>query len=415
MKKKNILAMLGIALIVVLVIVLAVISFFFGKENGEPASSSETTASSSESSSNSVEATPDNNVFEEIVFDTEPTMCGRSDYFEVTRIQKIKEMRMDYLDLVPLEDENGLPQKYYLGHQIYLSNTTGEQYIMSGETLLPISFTDDDNGYGYLREEGTARKIHIFGNSYDLEKFLADWDAGQRVLSGETTADEGSIIFDGQLTDYKYVKKGNDIYFNLAEITPLLTDFSYYDETMGYMDVYVNDCTYVRIPTSAANSYLQETMGVVENQFRFKSWNGEDFECWAPVLDAFEPLINIRDASMMFGWRMYTNGEVLSIVTDPLNVTNLAAVRDSGDMGLRIVVEKNDAGESVMRAYNTNGDLVWEKPFDESMVDDIEQQNANSSPQQILDENDIDIQVEDYIDNPQALEDVLNSLEENNG
>ena len=410
-KDNKTLAILGIVLVFVLLIGMVLLSFF-SRNNEAPAAASSEPVSSSEP----VDSKPPEEVeaasFEEILFDTNPTMYGKTDYFSVTRLQKAREMQEGYLKLAPLTDEAGTPQTYFTGHQIYLSETTGEQYIISGETLLPVSFTGDDNAFGFLREEETGRRIHLFGNSYDLQAFLDSWDAGQRVLAGETTADEGSIIFDGCLTDSTYTQKEGELFVNLAELTPLLTDFSYYDETMGYMDVYVNDCTFVRIPTAMANEMLQESLGVVTDQFRFQSWNGEDFECWGPVLDAVEPLISIRDASMMFGWKMYTNGSVLSIVTDPLNATNLAATRASGDMGLRIVIETNDAGEKVMRAYNDAGELVWEKPFDESMVDAIEEQNSQSSPQQILEDAGLDTDLEDYINDPQMLESLKESLEE---
>lgn len=314
------------------------------------------------------EVNAEETAFTEILFDTEPTMYGRTDYFSLSAGKNIREMREDFLKLEPEKDEYGQPKKYYLGHQIYISGETGEEYIYSGNTLMPISFNSDDDGLGYMREEETGRRIHMFGNTSDVQNFLDSWDEGQAILNGTESAPENAIIFDGCLTPYFYSTEGNEIYFNLSEIAPLASSFTYYEPTMGYIDVYVNDFTVVQIPTNAANEMLRQTFNVVGEQFTFRSWNGESFTATATVLDALDPMISLEDASLMFGWHFYTDGNALSIVTDPLNATSLAAVRQSGDMGLKIVLERDEDGTEYARAYDAAGNVVWEEVFDESLV-----------------------------------------------
>lgn len=311
-------------------------------------------------------------VFTEIVFDTEPTMYGRTDYFSLSSGKNIREMREDFLKLEPVKDEYGQPKKYYLGHQIYVSAETGEEYIYSGNTLMPISFTSDDDGLGYVREENTGRRIHMFGNTSDLQNFLDSWDAGQAILKGAESAPENAIIYDGCLTPYSYSVDGDEIYFNLSEIAPLASSFTYYEPMMGYIDVYVNDFTVVQVPTNAANEMLRQTFNVIGEQFTFRSWNGESFTATATVLDALDPMISLEDASLMFGWRFYTDGNALCIITDQLNATPLAAVRLRGDMGLKYVLERDENGTEYARAYDSSGNMVWEEEFDESLI----QENA---------------------------------------
>ena len=378
MKKKNTMAVLGIILVLAMVAILTALTYFSIKKDAEAPSQSASHGNSNEAESNSSmpAETGEEVSFEEIIFDAQPSMNGKTDYYSIERMKMLKEMRMDYLDLQPVTNIAGEPEQYYLGHQIYISQTNNEKYILSGETVLPISFTDDDNGYGFLRKEETGEKYHLFGNMYDVNAFLKSWEMGQKILSGDAGAEKGTIIFDGCLTDTHFVRKQGTIYFDLSEIAPLLSDYFFYDETLGFMDVYVNDCTFVRIPTSIANPMLSETMRIIGNNFKFKSWNGDAFECWGPVLDAAEPLISVDDANMMFGWKMYTNGTVLSIVSDPLNVTDLVATRESGDLGLRYVIETNDAGEKVVRAYSSYGELVFEEPFDETLATQFESEST---------------------------------------
>lgn len=361
MKNKSILLAITAAILLAIFIIIVV------TDKKDLESNSDLISSSSTSSKGEIVG-PEKTAFEEIIFDTEPTMYGKTDYFSIQSGIDIKEMNMDYLKLEPLLDETGNPIKYYLGHQIYKSQENGEEYIISGNAILPISFVADYEGNGYLREEGTGKKIHMFGNMSDLENFQDNWDAGQRILSGKTIAPENAIIFDGSLTPYTFTRQNGTIYFDLSEIAPLASEFTCYEETMGYIDVYVNDFSIVRIPTTAVNPMMSESLGVLGNSFRFSSWNGEKFTTWATVLDAIKPEISIEEASMMFGWKMYTNGTALSIVTDPLNATPLAAIRESGNTGIKVVIETSDDGNRYIRAYDSSGNIMWEKPFDESAV-----------------------------------------------
>lgn len=379
MKDKSILMAIGAGCLVVLFLLILV--FTDGKKETAD-SPSEESVSSSEVVDESQLENPETKSFEEIVFDTTPSMYGKTDYFTIQKGIDIKNLNSDYLQLEPLMDENGNPEKYYLGHQIYRSQTNGEDYIFSGNAILPVSFTADYEGNGYMREETTGKKIHLFGNTSDVETFLDNWDAGQRILSGKTEAEENSIIFDGTLTPYKFVEKNGTLYFNLSEIAPLASSSTYYDETMGYIDVYVNDFCNVRVPTTAANPMMQKSLGVQGDNFKFLSWNGEEFEAWGPVLDAIDPEISIDDASMMFGWKMYTNGTALSIVTDPLNVTSLAAIRDKGNVGIKVVLEYGDDGQRYLCAYDSSGQQLWKKLFDESQVG-VEDPEVTASTSQL--------------------------------
>lgn len=329
-------------------------------------------ATSSDSASSDVELeNPKQPEFVEILFDTVPTMYGKTDYFSVEAGIDIMQIEKDFLQLEPMTDENGTPVKYYLGHQIYKSNTNGEQYIFSGNKILAISFEPDSLGNGYVREE-TGKRIHMFGNTSDLKNFQDEWDAGQRILSGKTEAPENAIIFDGALTPHTFERKNGTMYIDLSELASYISPEIYYNELMGYIDIYVNDFCTVRIPTTAVNPMMSKTYGIVGSSFEFKSWNGEKFTTWGPVLDALHPEISIEDASMMFGWKMYTNGTALSIVTDPLNVTPLAAITENGDLGVRIVLEAGDDNVRYICAYDTAGNLMWKKNFDESAIPEEE-------------------------------------------
>ena len=82
----------------------------------------------------------------------------------------------------------------------------------------------------------------------------------------------------------------------------------------------------------------------------------------------------------MFGWRFYTDGEVLSIVSDPLNVNdNVVIYANGGSMGYQTVLEQDADGRMWMRTY-ADGVLVDEMELTQEMVDaavtDTEQSEA---------------------------------------
>lgn len=362
MKNKSIFIAILAAIVLVIFLLVLIIT------NKAPVEENSSSVPQESSSSSAEFEEPEEPKFEEIIFNTSPSMYGKTDYFSVQIGKDLKEGDMNYLQLEPLMSEDGSPCIYYLGHQIYKSKTNGEEYIISGNKIMAISFNPDANGNGYVREEGTGKRIHMFGNTSDLQNFQDNWDAGQRILSGKTQAPENAIIFDGVLTQYTFERKNGTMYIDLSELAPYISPEIYYDELMGYIDIYVNDFCTVRIPTTAVNPMMSKTYGVIGDNFEFRSWNGEEFTAWGPVLDALHPEISIEDASMMFGWKMYTNGTALSIITDPLNATPLAAIRESGDLGIRIVLKVEDDGLRYICAYDTAGNLMWKKPFDESAI-----------------------------------------------
>ena len=377
MSKKSKAMFLGAIAVIVVVFLLLVIEIFFSEkqENEENLPSSISHSELSDESISS-EIPVYEKEFEKIDFGLEETMEGRSDYFSLTFSQNMAAENRAALNLTPII-ENGLSKMSYSGHQIYLSEKDGREYIISGTVAIPYGYETHYDGNGYLREEATGKRIHVFGNVSDLEAFQKNWESGQRILNGETQGEEGMIIFDGYLTPYTFEREGKDILISLREIAPLASPSTYYRETTGYINVYVNEFNTVKVPTTAANSMLQKTFNITGNNFQFTSWNGERFQCWVPVIDATDTQISIENASLIFGWEMYTDGKVLSIVSDQLNVSALTAIRDTGDLGIEVVLEEDEEGKRFSCAYDSNGTLLWKKPFTEPEENDETDKTKN--------------------------------------
>ncbi|OUP04982.1 hypothetical protein B5F36_01580 [Anaerofilum sp. An201] len=387
--KRLILYGLTAVIIIIGVIAMLVVGGRGAKDVPAPSTSS---SSQSEPTSGSMDTGPsdENGKFHEIEFGDTETMLGHSEYASLN----IKEDQLSVVDskqLVPVQGDSG-PIKTETGHQLYRSPVEEEfyagaeegtdepaNYIISGYSLMLVQ-----NGViedrGFLREEGTGERIHVVQNSTAKDNFLKAWNDGQAILNGDTQGEKGSIIIDGCLTSYQYTEKNGEIYFNLAEVANEICSIAPYKEESGYVTVYPNEFFSIQIPTTAAAGINPEAFNIVGDTFLFRGWNGNNFEYRAPVLDYLHPEISAHNASRMFGWRFYTDGEVLSIVSDPLNVNdNVVIYANGGSMGYQTVLEQDADGRMWMRTY-ADGVLVDEMELTQEMVDaavtDTEQSEA---------------------------------------
>lgn len=336
---------------------------FTHKGNSDLKPSSSVVAASSEVVSSKVasSAPEQERGFEEIVFDG-PSMVGQAEYDQLTYFKNEQDAYKGDLELVKANTETG-PMIYATGHQVYCSQADEYRYILSGYSPIKL-YEGRISDTTFIREEGSGERIYVFPNPSEEAAFQDDWDSGQRILTGKTNGEHGSIVVDGRLIHSKYTEMDGEIYLNLVEVASAVDGSIHYSEEKGYVAVRPNEFVTVQVPTNAANSSQNKVFHVSGGKFTFSSWAGDSFSIDnIPVLDYDTTLISAENVSRMFGWRMYTDGDVLSIVSDPLNVTNKTVVYTSGSMGLTSVLEKDEFGNEVVNTYDSNGTLISSKPF----------------------------------------------------
>ena len=347
-----------------------------GKKPTEDTPSSAAASSIAESESQSNAPAGENDAeFKLMEFGDTDTMVGRADYFALGWIADQQNETRDNLKLEKVNTESG-PMKSGTGHQIYKSRDDDQDYIISGYSAMKLVDGQVLNKT-FLREENTGVRIYVMPNQSAETAFQNAWGSGSRILTGKTMAEKDAIIVDGRLIDAKYTEQDGEIYFNLADVAAEVDSSFQYTVQDGKVLIYPNEFCYVEIPTTAADIKQKESFHVVNNTFTFKSWAGEDSFTIddAPVLDQNTLLISARDASRMLGWRMYTNGSVLSIVSDPLNVSNKTVVYVNGSMGIETRVEYVN-GEYVINTYDTTGTLIDTKPLGD--LDDVDSDSEST-------------------------------------
>lgn len=343
-----------------------------GNPKPEPAGS-ESIVFSEAVSSDAVSSKPvaeNKRSFQEIVYDGD-SMVGRAEYADLTNFKSEQDAYRDELGLTKAYTESG-PMIYATGHQVYSSQSDEYRYIISGYSPIKL-YEGNIQDTTFIREEGSGERIYVFPNKSEEAAFQDDWDSGQRILSGQTNGEHGDVVVDGRLIHSQYSEKDGQMYLDLVEVASAVDSSLYYSEEQGYIYVRPNEFVTVQVPTNAANSQQKKVMHVTGDKFTFSSWAGDSFSITnIPVLDYDTTLISVENASKMFGWRMYTDGDVLSIVSDPLNVTNKTAIYTSGSMGLTSVLEKDEFGNEVINTYDSNGTLISSTPFDGTLPENSE-------------------------------------------
>lgn len=343
-----------------------------GNPKPEPAGS-ESIVFSEAVSSDAVSSKPvaeNKRSFQEIVYDGD-SMVGRAEYADLTNFKSEQDAYRDELGLTKAYTESG-PMIYATGHQVYSSQSDEYRYIISGYSPIKL-YEGNIQDTTFIREEGSGERIYVFPNKSEEAAFQDDWNSGQRIISGQTIGEHGDIVVDGRLIHSQYSEKDGQMYLNLVEVASAVDSSLYYSEEQGYVYVRPNEFVTVQVPTNAANSQQKKVMHVTGDKFTFSSWAGDSFSITnIPVLDYDTTLISVENASKMFGWRMYTDGDVLSIVSDPLNVTNKTAIYTSGSMGLTSVLEKDEFGNEVINTYDSNGTLISSTPFDGTLPENSE-------------------------------------------
>lgn len=289
-------------------------------------------------------------------------------------------------NLIPIKNENQEEIKVATGHTLYKSLQNDNLFIISGET--PIQYINGQiRPVSFLRAEHSKERIRVFNNQEEIDSFLSAWQAGQRVLSGETYADKGTVLIDGVMTDIKFNWEQNDVTFNLLDVMKEIVPDSYYTKGDPFFNVFLDENTVQLIPTSSATVQYQDlNLNLVRNTYTFHGLNEEKipFEYTANILDNITLKAYGKDMQVILGWEFYTNGDVLSIVSAKENISQKAVVYNfNGKSGYIVRIEVGEDGLYYQNKYNAKGELVDSKVFIEDELPEVEVEEEIENEQEI--------------------------------
>ena len=292
------------------------------------------------------------------------SMVGFADYENLDFDRELSKSFIDSMNFVPVMLDSG-PYKLETGHQVY-RGSNGKTYIVSGDRAMLVEHGKiiSPNGVDYLREEGSGKRIWIALSPGEKEKMDRQWLEGQEILAGKKEPESQRILVDGFNTDLRYDVVNGKISFNLKDVATFICKGTYLAKGDTHLHIYPNEYYPLEVLTEAAPYHKQEAAGVRGGKYDFKAWNGQTFTVKIPLLNTETFMISAEDASRIFGWRMYSNGDALHIVSDPMNVTGKVVMYDNGQVGGQVTrLERDENGNEVMVTYDSAGNVLSIEPF----------------------------------------------------
>ena len=241
-----------------------------------------------------------------------------------TRLEMYRDVLKGY-NLIPYTTEAGEKITIATGHQVSVKadDTSGQQYIVSGVDPIPVEHSVPDTRMTVkLRAEDTCERVRVFTSRETLERAQDAWERGQAILAGEEPAPENCVILNGCLLDTKW-EQGEDgrRYLPMTDIAEAYDEQSEFYDVEGWLNV-ATDLQYVILPTALMPDIALEHFDVSDGTWRYAN---EKPPIWSdrfylPQTDKTE--MPIDDISRILGWKIYTNSEIVSIVTSELDVND---------------------------------------------------------------------------------------------
>ncbi len=264
--------------------------------------------------------------FDEILLpDGTPSMQGVGSYDELSSIKEIFESNKEYLQLSPVVGEGGAPLLFPSGHTIYKSSVNNMSYIVSGYRLICLDAMSPTD-FVFLRDEHTNKRIRVFLTQEKLDEFRANIQTGADILSGATIPEQGTVVLDGEATPLTYRKSGEEYYLDAGVLFEWFADIPLDFEWSPVISLPVSEFVGVEYVTTQIRGMQAVALGYDGVSFDFRSWNGERFNLRLPALRAGSSVMSISTLMQICGWRFFTDGNTLSIVTDEANNTDLGIV-----------------------------------------------------------------------------------------
>lgn len=248
-----------------------------------------------------------------------------------TRLEVYRDVLKNY-NLIPYTTDSGEEVTIATGHRVYVKadDASGQEYIISGVDPIPVEHGLPDTQMTVkLRAEGTCERVRVFTSDENLGRAQAAWGRGQAILAGEEPAPEHCVILNGSLLDTKW-ERGEDgrVYLPMTDVAEAYDEQSEFYDVEGWLNV-ATDLQFVILPTALMPDIALEHFEVSDGTWRYAS---EKPPVWSdrfylPQTDKTE--MPIEDISRILGWKIYTNAEIVSIVTSELDVNDNFALIES--------------------------------------------------------------------------------------
>lgn len=241
----------------------------------------------------------------------------------------------------------------FTGHQVYDAGD-GKYLVLYGTEIQYIDSKGWMPNLAWCREEWTGQRIYVLDTQRQVEEYQAAWDAGQKILSGETSPTYGTIIVNGRLlSGYRFNEVDGELYLPLSAIAQAIDPLTFQNDSQnrtvqfsvsrpgGY------ECLMVPYDYTSIGGYH------FENQ-KFTAGNFDDSigETWSDSFrygdggpDCYVPA---SELSRYTGWYIYANDNLVSVVSSDLDVTDKFVLNTQGSQSLEEQLKRGDSAEIII-------------------------------------------------------------------
>lgn len=261
------------------------------------------------------------------------------------RNYEVKQEQLGKLDLTPILNDSGYPMSVFNGQYTLYTGTDSNgntlQYIVSGADA--VEYTGNFHTFDTLivaRQEGTAQRIHIFKSQDQVDTFIRERSEGADTLNNANDNGEWKIVLNGQLVEGALPMLGDDgqLYLPMRQLVetynPIYTQF---DGSAGILYAGLDGCLFT-VPCDEASSYTKNKLEFFKGDDGYERYRYSDMGMGGNIVTvtgtprvphtAKYMWVTPDDLAFILGWDVSIKGHTVSVVSDPLDDSDLYILFD---------------------------------------------------------------------------------------
>ena len=223
------------------------------------------------------------------------------------------------------------------------SNTFVNPKIICGLDAFGINLTGVKDEDLFRVRSNLTNKLIVLSNS-DCTDLLKSYSLAAEYISRSKIPQDNTVVLNGRLTDLKFVKDSEGLFW--IETEPLFDTLCWsYDEYTDYIILH-NPCTDIQMFTSPVLGntdykayWLSENTQPEEFWYRSYTW-GDNFKVLKKLSDDMNYWCEASALSRITGIKIYTSDKLLVIETDPLDIPDEFYEKDAETGTYKLVAKR---------------------------------------------------------------------------
>lgn len=258
---------------------------------------------------------------------------------------EVKQEQLNKLNLTLVLSDSGYPMSVFNGQYTLYTGTDSDgntlQYIVSGADA--VEYTGNFHTFDTLivaRQEGTAQRIHIFKSQDQVDTFIRERSEGAEALNNANDSGDWKIVLNGQLVENASPMLGDDgqLYLPMRQLVETYNpNYTQFDGAAGILYAGLDGCLF-SIPCDEASSYMKNKLEFFTGDDGYERYRYSDMGMGGNIVTvtgtprvpqtAEYMWVTPDDLAFILGWDVSIKGHTISVVSDPLDDSDLYMLFD---------------------------------------------------------------------------------------